>query len=152
MRIQPDEMNASTASTASLTRARPWYCGVEAWRRSRKPCDSFAREPELRVTNDAAHPTAPVVRLCAGGRRNAESAREGANRPAGDTRMAEGAEQQSTTGCGFALVPEIFAAIEHLGLFGNAELLRAHLTLQTEFVHVIVNLSTGEVSRIPFIK
>ena len=32
---------------------------------------------------------------------------------------------------------------------GNAELLRAHLTLQTEFVHVIVNPSTGEVSRIP---
>lgn len=49
----------------------------------------------------------------------------------------------------FAWVPEIFAAIEHLGLFGNAELLRAHLTLQTEFVHVIVNPSTGEVSRIP---
>ncbi len=49
----------------------------------------------------------------------------------------------------FAWVPEIFAAIEHLGLFGNAELLRAHLTLQTEFVHVIVNPATGEVSRIP---
>ena len=49
----------------------------------------------------------------------------------------------------FAWVPEIFAAVEHLGLFGNAELLRAHLTLQTEFVHVIVNPSTGEVSRIP---
>ena len=49
----------------------------------------------------------------------------------------------------FAWVSEIFAAIEHLGLFGNAELLRAHLTLQTEFVHVIVNPSTGEVSRIP---
>jgi len=49
----------------------------------------------------------------------------------------------------FAWVPEIFAAVEHLGLFGNAELLRAHLTLQTEFVHVIVNPATGEVSRIP---
>ena len=49
----------------------------------------------------------------------------------------------------FAWVPEIFAAIEHLGLFGNAELLRAHLTLQTEFVHVIVNPATGEVTRIP---
>ena len=49
----------------------------------------------------------------------------------------------------FAWASEIFAAIEHLGLFGNAELLRAHLTLQTEFVHVIVNPATGEVSRIP---
>lgn len=49
----------------------------------------------------------------------------------------------------FAWVPEIFAAIEHLQLFGNAELLRAHLTLQTEFVHVVVNPATGEVSRIP---
>ncbi len=49
----------------------------------------------------------------------------------------------------FAWVPEIFAAIEHLQLFSNAELLRAHLTLQTEFVHVVVNPATGEVSRIP---
>jgi hypothetical protein len=44
----------------------------------------------------------------------------------------------------FAWVPEIFAAIEHLGLFGNAELLRAHLTLQTEFVHVIVTRLPGK--------
>ena len=49
----------------------------------------------------------------------------------------------------FAWVPEIFAAIEHLQLFSNAELLRAHLTLQTEFVHVVVNPATGEVSCIP---
>ena len=49
----------------------------------------------------------------------------------------------------FAWVPEIFAAIEHLGLFGNAELLRAHLTLKTEYVHIVADPATGEVSRIP---
>lgn len=49
----------------------------------------------------------------------------------------------------FAWMPEIFAAIEHLQLFGNSELLRQFLTLQTEFVHTVVNPRTGEVSRIP---
>ena len=110
---------------------------------------TFPVSRELRVTNDAAHPTAPVVRLCPGRRRNAKSVREGAYRLTGDARMAEGAEQQAPPDALCLWVPEIFAAIEHLGLFGNAELLRAHLTLQTEFVHVIVNPSTGEVSRIP---
>ena len=49
----------------------------------------------------------------------------------------------------FAWVPEIFTAIEHLNLFGNAELLRQWLTLQTEFVNTIINPRTGEVSRTP---
>ncbi len=49
----------------------------------------------------------------------------------------------------FAWVPDIFNYIEHLGIFGNAELLRAHLTLQTEFVIVLANPHTGEVNRSP---
>jgi len=49
----------------------------------------------------------------------------------------------------FAWMPDIFAAIEHLGLFANVELLRQHLTLQTEFVNTLVNPHTGEVLRTP---
>ena len=49
----------------------------------------------------------------------------------------------------FAWVPELFEAIEHLNLFGNSELLRQWLTLQTEFVNTIINPHTGEVSRTP---
>lgn len=49
----------------------------------------------------------------------------------------------------FAWVPQIFGTIEHLGLFGNSELLRQYLTLQTEYVQTIVNPHTGEVSRTP---
>ena len=84
----------------------------------------------------------------AGGRRNAESGWRRCQSVAGDTRMAEGVEQQAPQD---ALLPGAgnLRRYRTSGLFGNAELLRAHLTLQTEFVHVIVNPSTGEVSRIP---
>ena len=96
-----------------------------------------------------ANPTAPVVRLCPGRRRNAKSVRQKVVIGSLVTREWRKVRNSKHHRMRFAWVPEIFAAIEHLGLFGNAELLRAHLTLQTEFVHVIVNPATGEVSRIP---
>ena len=49
----------------------------------------------------------------------------------------------------FAWVGKLFEAIEHLQLFGNSELLRQHLTLQTEFVDTHINPITGEVNRVP---
>ena len=49
----------------------------------------------------------------------------------------------------FAWMADLYAAIEHLQLFGNAELLRQHCTLQTEFINTVVDPRTGEVFRTP---
>jgi hypothetical protein len=49
----------------------------------------------------------------------------------------------------FRWIPEIFAAIEHLGMFANSEALRCYLTLQTDYVLTVMNPATGEIYRTP---
>ena len=142
MRIQPDQMKCKHCQHSEFAKDAPvLWC--ETSKLTGEPCMDLSREPEQRVTNDTANPTTPVVRLCPGRRRNAKAF---AKVPIGSlvTREWRKVRNSKHHRMRFAWVPEIFAAIEHLGLFGKRRMLRAHLTLQTEFVHVIVNLATGK--------
>ena len=49
----------------------------------------------------------------------------------------------------FAWLNELYEDIEHMGIFGSQELLRAHLTLQTDHITVHLNPFTGEVTHSP---